>query len=289
MKRLAKNWKHNCQRTYTCKSKNNGRTKKSSFIFLLEHLVQWTLQAEKRKKGWFRWILKLLFSQNMIQFFNQFFIQTILRPYVTKMKPNKHQDDKPSTPIDMFNDHYIQVYDMTSTQDHTQKCHNLELVGEPLRQDLNFTVQLEHVTELIVLEKRTSSVSVDKFGVIEENIPNGKRCSQTKNQSYASSQILVLWSFPSRLCSDSGHETFAIINMPPSNMGWVIDNHCTLWSTNVFWRLSRTWKLVSSSNITNHYSPILAFAVSKRYMQLLNNICNLPSLLVPRKYWSSRW
>ena len=37
-------------------------------------------------------------------------------------------------------------------QDATENCHYPELVGEPLRLELNFTFPLEHVTELIVTE-----------------------------------------------------------------------------------------------------------------------------------------
>ena len=55
-------------------------------------------------------------------------------------------------------------------QDATENCHYPELVEEPLKRELNFTFPLEHVTELIVLEKRMSPVAVDKFGVVGKNI-----------------------------------------------------------------------------------------------------------------------
>ena len=55
-------------------------------------------------------------------------------------------------------------------QDATENCHYPELVGEPLRLEPNFTFPLEHVTELIVLGERMSSVAVDKFGVVGRNI-----------------------------------------------------------------------------------------------------------------------
>ena len=58
-------------------------------------------------------------------------------------------------------------------QDVTEKRHYPELVGEPLRLELNFTFPLEHVTELIVLGERMSSVAVDQFGVVGKNISNG--------------------------------------------------------------------------------------------------------------------
>ena len=92
------------------------------------------------------------------------------RLYVTTMKAMNIQDDIPSIPIDNFKDHYVLVFDMTSVQDATETCPYLELVGEPLRLELNFSFPLEHVTELIVLGERMSSVAVDKFGVGGKNM-----------------------------------------------------------------------------------------------------------------------
>ena len=55
-------------------------------------------------------------------------------------------------------------------QDATEHCHYPELVGESLGSELNFNTALEHVTEVIVLGERMSSVAVDKFGVVGKNI-----------------------------------------------------------------------------------------------------------------------
>ena len=86
------------------------------------------------------------------------------------MKAMNFQDDIPSIPIDNFKDHYVLVFDLTSMQDATENFHYPELVGEPLRLELNFSFPLERVTELIVLGERTSSVAVDKFGVVGKNV-----------------------------------------------------------------------------------------------------------------------
>ena len=82
----------------------------------------------------------------------------------------KFQDDIPSIPIDNLKDHYVLVFDLTSMQDATENWHYPELVGEPLRLELNFTFPLELATELIVYGERMSSVAVDKFGVVGKNI-----------------------------------------------------------------------------------------------------------------------
>ena len=92
------------------------------------------------------------------------------RLYVTTMKAMNFQDDIPSIPIVNFKNHYVLVFDLTSMQDANENCHYPELVGEPLRLELNFTFPLEHVTELIVLGERMSSLAVDKFVVVGKNI-----------------------------------------------------------------------------------------------------------------------
>ena len=61
----------------------------------------------------------------------------ICRLYVTTMKAMNFQDDIPSTPIDDFKEHYGLVFDLTSMQDAPEICHYPELVGEPLRLELN--------------------------------------------------------------------------------------------------------------------------------------------------------
>ena len=86
------------------------------------------------------------------------------------MKAMNFQDDFPSIPFDNFKDHYVLVFDLTPMQGATEKCHYTELVGEPMRLELDSTFPLEHVTDLIVLGERKSSVAVDKFGVAGKNI-----------------------------------------------------------------------------------------------------------------------
>ena len=92
-----------------------------------------------------------------------------MSPLVTTMKALNFQDDIPSIPIDNSKDHYVLVFDKTSMQVSTESYHYRELVGKPLRLELNFTFPQEHVTELIVMRERISSVAVDKFGVVGKN------------------------------------------------------------------------------------------------------------------------
>ena len=82
------------------------------------------------------------------------------------MKAMNFQDEIPSIPIVYFKEHYVLLFDLTPLHGDTVNCYNPELVGEPLRLELNFVFPLEHVTELIVLGERLSSVAFDKYGVV---------------------------------------------------------------------------------------------------------------------------
>ena len=90
--------------------------------------------------------------------------------YVTTMKAVNFQDDFTSIAIDNFNDHYVLVLDLTSTQGAAENFNYPELVGEPLTLELNFNVPLEQVTEVYLLGERMSSVAVAKFGAVGRNI-----------------------------------------------------------------------------------------------------------------------
>ena len=87
------------------------------------------------------------------------------RLFVTTMKALNFQDVILSIASDNFKIHHGLPLDLTSIQNATENFHFPELVGEPLRLELNFTSPLEQVTELIVLGERLSSVAVDKFGL----------------------------------------------------------------------------------------------------------------------------
>ena len=78
----------------------------------------------------------------------------------------KFQDDIPSTPIDKFKDHHVLVFDLTSMQKAIEKIHYLELVGEPLRLELNYIFPPEHLIELMLLGEQKSSDAIDKFVVV---------------------------------------------------------------------------------------------------------------------------
>ena len=110
------------------------------------------------------------------------------------------------------------MFDLTSMQDATENCHYPELVGEPLRLELNFTFPLEHVTELIVLGERMSSVAVDEFGVFGKTSKMNNVSLQQIINRIPLLKYRYRGSFPSDYVPTLDNDTFAIINTQPSNM-----------------------------------------------------------------------
>ena len=82
------------------------------------------------------------------------------------MEAMNFQDDIPSLPTDDSKDHYVLVFHLTSMQDATETCHYSKMVEEPLRLEIIFLVPLKHVTEVIVLGERISSVAVDMLVLV---------------------------------------------------------------------------------------------------------------------------
>ena len=190
------------------------------------------------------------------------------RLYVTTMKTISFQDDIPSIPIDNFKDHYVLVFDLTSMQDATENCHYPELVGEPLRLELNFSFLVEHVTELIVLWERMSPVAVDQFGVVEKIISNGECFPQALIQSYLATQVSVFLFISHWLCSNSFKwDFFSILNTQLSKMQgdhWIMIANCRQILS--LQKPSDVKSTGSSRSTTkrwcqNHYGPIPAFGV----------------------------
>ena len=87
----------------------------------------------------------------------------------------------PSIPIDKFENHYVQLFDLTSMKDATESCQYPELAGEPLKLELNFSFLPEHVTELIVLVERMSLIANDSFVAVKKNIEGGYCFSPPNN------------------------------------------------------------------------------------------------------------
>ena len=120
------------------------------------------------------------------------------------------EDDIPSIPIDNFKGHYL-LLDLTSMQDATEMCFYVELVGESLRLEPNFTYPLEHGIELIVFGKRLSSVAVDKFSVVEKKSQTETVSLQQLISGIPFLKYRYLGSFPFDYVPFLSKEAFAFI------------------------------------------------------------------------------
>ena len=161
------------------------------------------------------------------------------RLFVTTMKAMNFQDDIPSIQIDNFKDHYVLVFDLTSMQDATENCHYPELVGEPLRMELNFTYPLEHLTELILLGEWVSSVPADKLVLLEIT---SKLYIVSLQELINRIPLLMYWyrcSFSLWLCSNSWQWHFCHYKYATQQYaGWALENDRKILSNIVFCRLS---------------------------------------------------
>ena len=132
------------------------------------------------------------------------------------MKAMNFGDDITSMPIDRFKDHYVLSFDLTSMQDATEQCHYPELVGEPLRLELNITFALDHVTEVFVLGLQKQSIS----SVLLEKTFNMDNVSllEKKIDRIPLLKYRYIGSPPCDLAPNLPNFTFAIINTQPSKM-----------------------------------------------------------------------
>ena len=142
----------------------------------------------------------------------------ICRLYVTTAKAMNFQDDIPSIPIDNFKDHFVLVFDLTSMQDATEICLYPELVGEPLRLELNFIFPLEHVTELILFGERMSSLQLTSLVLLEKRSKMDNVYLQQVINRIPSLKYRYRGSFPSDYIPTLDKDTFAIINTQPSDI-----------------------------------------------------------------------
>ena len=105
--------------------------------------------------------------------------------------------------------------------------------------ELNFTLPLEHVTELIVLGEKITMVAIEKFAFVGKISEMDIVCLQEAINRIRLLKYRYRCSFSSHFVPTLDNDTFAIINTKPSNMQgqrWIM---IAKFSPNfVFYRLS---------------------------------------------------
>ena len=92
-----------------------------------------------------------------------------IRAFVTTMKALKFDEDGPGVPFSDYHNHYVLVFDLTSTQESNVHMFYPDVVGAGLRLELYFSRNLINTVEVIVLGERLSTVFIDKNGAIAKN------------------------------------------------------------------------------------------------------------------------
>ena len=91
-----------------------------------------------------------------------------VQSYITTMGVSKLDEDGPGIPLEEYPGHFVQVFDLTSTQEAiVQICH-LDAVAARLRLELYFTSLLPSATEVAVFGERLSTKFFDKTDCCEK-------------------------------------------------------------------------------------------------------------------------
>ena len=76
----------------------------------------------------------------------------------------------PALPENLFHNHCVLLFDLTSFQDAGENVHYPVLVGESIRLEFFSDRSQKNVTDLIALGERVSAVKNDQFGTVAKNI-----------------------------------------------------------------------------------------------------------------------
>ena len=86
--------------------------------------------------------------------------------YYDTMESLNIKSDGNGIKLSDFPDHYILVFDLTSTREADSEVYFPDLVGEPLRLELYFEKALEHTVEILLLGEKLSTLLIDSDGHI---------------------------------------------------------------------------------------------------------------------------
>ena len=73
------------------------------------------------------------------------------RAYVSTLKALKFHEDGPDVSLTDYPDHYVQIFDLTSTQEANVQMYYPDVVAASLRLELYFEKQLDNTVEVIII------------------------------------------------------------------------------------------------------------------------------------------
>ena len=85
------------------------------------------------------------------------------------MRAFKFDEDRPGIPLEDYDNHFVQVFDLTSTQEANVQIYYPDVVAANLRLELKFTTPITAATEVVIFGERISTIFIDKNGSVVKN------------------------------------------------------------------------------------------------------------------------
>ena len=166
------------------------------------------------------------------------------RLYDRTMEALTSKDEGPSISFDKLKDNCVLLFASTSIQKTTDKSFHPELVGEPVRLQLNFNFPPTDFYVLIVLVERLPSVAVAEIGVVEKIVSEANFWLPAINQSFASIEVSVSLFIMFKLSSHySARDVCKYEHATQQFWGWTLIRRSKTSSQVVNCRNSGTWKI----------------------------------------------
>lgn len=96
-------------------------------------------------------------------------VENNVRPYYNTIKSISFDQDGPGIPLKDYNNHYILVFDLTSTQQADTEVYYPEVIGAGIRLELFFRTALTSPVELIVLGEKLTTIFIEKDGKVTKD------------------------------------------------------------------------------------------------------------------------
>ena len=85
------------------------------------------------------------------------------------MRALNFDEDGPGIPLEEYPEHFVQVFDLTSTQEANVQIYYPDVLAPSLRLESYFTSPLSSATEVAVFGERLSTIFIDETGTVVEN------------------------------------------------------------------------------------------------------------------------
>ena len=92
-----------------------------------------------------------------------------VQSYITTMRALEFDEDGPGMPLEEYLEHFVQVFDLTSTRETNVQIFYPDVVAASLRLELCFTSRVPSVTEVTVFGERLSTTFFHKTGTVVKN------------------------------------------------------------------------------------------------------------------------